>query len=210
MTRTGAQWRELPLKYGKWNSVFYRFNEWSKKKIWESLHMFCIEDPDLEYVNIDSTVVRAHACAAGYKKDSNQQEALGRSKGGFSSKIHTIADALGNPLRFSLTPGQTNDITQASELLKDIENAYILADKGYVSEELRLQLLNQNCTPNIPSRSNCKDPHPYDEHIYQERHVIECFFSKIKYFRRIFSRFDKSARNFFSFLSFTGAIIWLR
>lgn len=208
ITKTGAQWRELPEKYGKWNSVFYRFNEWSKKQVWHLLHMFCIENPDLEYVAIDSTIIRAHACAAGYSK--NSKEAIGRSKGGFTSKIHAATDALGNPLIFLLTAGQVNDITQANSLVRDVRNAYILADKGYVSNDLRMQLLAQNCIPVIPSRSNSKNPHPYDEHIYEERHVIECLFSKMKHFRRICSRFDKSARNFLSFLSFTGALIWLR
>jgi transposase len=208
MTRTGAQWRELPEKYGKWNSVFYRFNEWSKKNIWHLFHQFCIQDPDMEYIAIDSTIVRAHACSAGYKKNGN--EALGRSKGGFTSKIHAITDALGNPLKFVLTGGQVNDITQASALLQGIENAYVLGDKGYVSNDLHVQILGQNSVPVIPSRSNSKNPNDYDKHIYEERHVIECFFSKIKHFRRIFSRFDKSSRNFLSFLSFTGALIWLR
>jgi len=66
MARTGAQWRELPDKYGQWNSVFARFNAWSKKRIWGKLLDFCAQDPDLEHVMIDATIVRAHACAAGY------------------------------------------------------------------------------------------------------------------------------------------------
>ena len=96
MAKTGAQWRELPEIYGKWNSVFSRFNSWTKKNIWSSLLIFCAEEPDLEYVMIDATIVRAHACSAGYKKKN--PEGLGRSKGGFTSKIHATVDALGNPL----------------------------------------------------------------------------------------------------------------
>jgi len=208
MVRTGAQWRELPEIYGKWNSIFSRFNDWSKKQIWDLLHTFCIDDPDLEYVMIDATVVRAHACAAGYKKQSN--EGLGRSSGGFTSKIHASVDALGNPLKFIITAGQQHDVTQANSLLEDIINAHVIADKGYDSKELRSTLTQQDCVSVIPSRSNSKDPHEYDEHIYKERHAVECLFSKIKHFRRVFSRFDKSMRNFAAFLSFVGAIIWLR
>ena len=70
MARTGAQWRELPEMYGKWNSVFSRFNSWTKKNIWNSLLNFCAKDSDLEYVMIDATIVRAHACSAGYKEQT--------------------------------------------------------------------------------------------------------------------------------------------
>jgi transposase len=208
ITRTGAQWRELPDKYGKWNSIFSRFNDWSKKQVWAKLLEFCKDDPDLEFIMIDSTIVRAHACAAGY--GDQEEQGLGRSRGGFTSKIHAKVDALGNPLKIIITPGQRNDITQAKNLIAGDKNASILGDKGYDSKEFRDQIKEQNCVDVIPSRENSKDPVEYDKHIYKERHAVECFFSKIKYFRRVFSRFDKSARNFASFLSFVGALVWLR
>jgi transposase len=208
MSRTGAQWRELHDKYGNWNSIFKRFNAWSKKLIWCKLLQFCAEDPDLEYVMIDATIVRAHACAAGY---GNQKiEGLGRSMGGFTSKIHAKVDALGNPLQFIITSGQTSDVTQAKALLNDVFNSHVIADRAYGSAKVRTQIRDQNCKDVIPSKSNSISPVKYDKIIYKERHAIECFFSKIKYFRRVFSRFDKSIRNFNAFLSFVGAFIWLR
>lgn len=208
MARTGAQWRECPEKYGKWNSIYSRFNSWAKKDIWNKLLAFCAQDPDLEYIMIDATIVRAHACAAGY--GNQDEQGLGRSRGGFTSKIHAKVDALGNPLAIIITPGQRNEITQANALVKDVCDSNVIADRGYDSNDLRLQLAEQNCISTIPPRSNRIESIPYDEHIYEERHIIECFFSKIKYFRRIFSRFDKSARNYAAFIAFVGVIIWLR
>lgn len=208
MLRTGAQWRELPDKYGKWNSIYHRFNDWSYKSVWGLMLDFCMQDPDLEWVIIDATIVRAHACAAGY--GDQEIQGLGRSKGGFTSKIHAKVDALGNILKIILTPGQRNDVTQATYLLENVENSYVIADKGYDSSAVRDQIIQQNNVSVIPSRENSTAPVNYDKDIYKSRYVVECFFSKIKYFRRVFSRFDKSARNFSSFISFAGAILWLR
>jgi transposase len=208
MARTGAQWREIPEEYGKWNTIFSRFNSWSKKYVWSNFLEFCASDPDLEYVMIDATIVRAHACAAGYGDQESQ--GLGRSQGGFTSKIHAKVDALGNPLKIIVTPGQRNDVTQANDLLDGVSDTYVIADKGYSFEKIRSQIIKQNCEPVIPPRSNAVNPWKYDKYIYKERHAIECFFSKIKYFRRVFSRFDKSSRNFAAFLAFVGGMIWLR
>jgi transposase len=208
--RTGAQWRELPRCYGKWNSVFNRFNEWSKKNIWLTLNTACIEDPDLEWTMIDSTIVKAHPYATGYYKNGSQEQGIGRSKGGLTPKAHFMVDALGNALKFIVGPGNESDINKAKSLIQDIRNAAIMGDKGYDSDDLRSTIKNQNCEPVIPGRSNRIVPIEHDKELYKARHLIEFFFAKIKNFRRIFSRFDKSLRNYASFLAFAGAILWLR
>ena len=208
--RTGAQWREVPAYYGKWRSVHKRFEAWSNKGLWSQILEHFTQDYDGESVMIDATIVRAHPCAAGYEKGQNDREGLGRSKGGFTTKIHAVVDALGQALKFSLTPGQRHDITQASSLLQGFENANIIADKGYDSNVLVDQIQNQNCVPVIPPRSNRKTPREYDEDLYKERHLVECFFNKIKQFRRLFSRFDKKASSFMGFLAYASFILWLR
>lgn len=208
--RSGCQWRLLPEVYGKWRTVHMRFREWSNKGIWELLFYYVHEQPDMENVMLDSTIVRAHACSAGYKQGAQANQALGRSKGGFSTKIHVLVDALGNPLKFILTPGQRHDITQAENLLQATNNTVVIADKSYDSNAFVQKIKMQNSTVVIPPRKNRKVHRAYDKHIYKERHLVECFFSKIKYFRRIFSRFDKTASTSLSFLHLVGVLILIR
>ena len=208
--RTGCQWRLLPTIYGGWRAIHMRFKSWSDKGVWQYLFEGLQDVPDMEGIIIDGTIIRAHACSSGYKKDSQVKEALGRSKGGFTTKIHALVDALGNPLKFILTPGQRNEITQAEELLQNVRNTMVIADKGYDSNTLILNLEKQKCVTVIPPKKNRKVQREYDKHIYKERHLIECFFGKIKHFRRIFARFDKTASVFLSFLHFAGALIWAR
>ena len=137
-------------------------------------------------------------------------EALGRSRGGFSTKIHALTDALGNPLAFRLTGGQTADITQAEALMPDDPVAAVVADKGYDADAFVTTVTARGAAAVIPPRQNRRQPRAYDRHVYQERHLIECFFGKIKHYRRIFSRFEKTARNYMGFLCFVAALVWLR
>ena len=151
-------------------------------------------------------------CRWGLKKKGGQaQQALGRSRGGFSTKIHVSVDGLGNPLRFILTAGQRHDCTQAEALIIDLDFELVIADKAYdVDDFIALIIKQYEAEAVIPSRAKRKQPRDYDAHLYKERHLVECFINKIKHYRRIFSRFEKLAHRYFSFLSFIGALIWLR
>ena len=212
ITRSGAQWRLLPEKYGKWNSVYKRYSRWNEKNIWQMMFEYFGADPDLENLILDSTVVRAHPCAAGASKKHGGQEyqALGRSRGGFSTKIHIGVDALGNPVRFILTPGQIHDIKEAEHLLGKQDVERVLADRSYDADEFRKVLSKRGIEAVIPPRSNRTELYDYDQHTYKERHLVECFINKIKHFRRIFSRFEKLASQYLGFLYFVGSLIWLR
>jgi transposase len=180
------------------------------RDVWEELHRHVAADPDWQEVLFDSTVVRAHAGAAGAEKSSAEAEALGRSRGGFSTKVHAVNDALGYPVDFALTGGQAADITPAAGLVPDEPVAALIADKAYDADHFVAMLNERGIKVVIPLRANRIEPRDCDFHQYKERHLIECCFGKIKHYRRIFSRFEKTARNYLSFLRFVAVLIWLR
>ena len=144
------------------------------------------------------------------KSGEPEDQALGRSRGGFSTKIHVTVDGLGNPLRVCLTAGQRHDSTQAQALLDGYECGYVIADRGYAAEALRDWIIQRGAIPVIPPHQNSKHPHEYDTWLYRERHLVECFINKIKHFRRVFSRFDKLARRYLGFVQLASVLIWLR
>ena len=145
------------------------------------------------------------------KKSGGQEgQALGSSRGGFSTKIHIAVDALGNPLRLILTAGQRHDSPQAAALIEGFEPQALIADKGYDADALIEALAAKSIEAVIPPKKNRLEQRDYDQHLYRERHLIECFINKIKHYRRVFSRFEKLSKNYLGFLSFVSALIWLR
>jgi transposase len=137
-------------------------------------------------------------------------QSLGRSRGGCSTKIHLATDALGNAVRFILTGGERNDITQAEALVADLVADHVIADKGYDAEPFVIKLKARNSEVVIPSRRNRKEQRELDTHLYKERHLIENQIGKLKQFRRVFSRFDKLAKNYLSFIYLASTVVWLR
>ena len=176
------------------------------------MHQHCAKDPDLEWLIIDTTTIRAHPCAGGALKTSGGQacQALGRSRGGFSTKIHIAVDGSGNPLRFMLTAGQRHDIVCGQGLIDGYNSAYVIADTSYDSMAFIESITDTGAVPVIPPRANRRDSRTYDVNLYKERHVVECFINKMKQYRRISARFDKLAVRYMGFLSVVATIIWLR
>ena len=134
---------------------------------------------------------------------------IGRSRGGLTTKLHVAVDALGNPLRIILSAGQIADIEQAAALIKDQSAEFIIADKGYDSDAFVSVIAEQGGQAVIPPRSNRLNSRSFDRHIYKSRNLIERFFSRIKQFRRIATRYDKLAQSFLSFVHLACTIVWL-
>jgi transposase len=207
--RVGCPWRDLPPCFGPWNSVFQKFNRWSVKdklmKIFKSL----IQDPDFEWAFLDGTYVRAHQHSAGAAGRENQ--AIGLSRGGNTTKIHMAVESGGLPIEFELTGGEIHDCTAAPELIEKLPvSDYIIADKGYDSEKLRDQIRKRDSIPVIPRKSNSKTGNAdMDWGLYKYRHLVENTFARLKHFRAIATRYDKLKRNFLSTLAMGCSYIWL-
>jgi transposase len=143
-------------------------------------------------------------------KGVRKREAIGPSKGGLTTKIHAIVDALGNPLDFILTQGQAHDLAGSDAFLPGITAEALLADKAFDADERLIDILKAKgieCV--IPPKSNRKDQRDYDKDLYKARHLVENFFLKLKQFRAIATRYDKTARNFLGAIFLTAAYIWL-
>nr|WP_317154003.1 IS5 family transposase [Sphingopyxis indica] len=211
LARSGAHWRVLPKEFGRWHTVYQRFNRWCRNGVWERLFKALSDDADFEYILVDSTIVRAHQHSACPKKSDRSEDrfeahALGRSKGGLSTKVHAATDALGNPVRFILTGGERNDITQIEGLLDGLRADHVLADKGYDGQRAMKAIAATGAQPVVPRRTTTAQWRAFDATLYKDRNLIERFFNKIKHFRRIATRYDKLARNYAGFLNLVAAL----
>ena len=208
--RSGSPWRSLPSCFGSWKTVYSRFRRWQKRGYLTAILKLLATEADRETVMIDGSYVHAHKHSAGARHSSGSDQALGRSRGGFTSKIHAVVDGLGNLIAFTLTGGECSDVKKSYSLLKEYHNTTVVADKGYDSEALVQQLKNQQCIPIIPSRRTNRCPRVIDRHSYKERHLIENFFNKIKEYRKIATHYDKLASVYSAFICFAAVLIWLR
>ena len=206
--RAGIPWRDLPERFGDWKIVYQRFNRWAKSGVFQRVFRFLASDHDNEYMMIDATIVRAHQHSAGAQK-KNGAQAIGRSRGGLTTKIHALVDALGNPVEVMLSPGQDHDLTCAEALIEAVDPGALIADKAFDADPFIGALDARAITPVIPPKSNRKTPRPCDFALYCERNLIERFFNKLKHFRAIATRYDKLAKTFLAGVQLACAAILL-
>ena len=137
-------------------------------------------------------------------------QAIGRSKGGLSTKINASVDALGNPTGFHLAPGQAHDLEGADALLPQIGANTVIADKAFDADTRVIEpLVQAGKTAVIPAKSTRTNPRDYDKQLYAARHLIENFFCKLKQYRAIATRYDKTACNFLAAIHLAAVVIWL-
>jgi transposase len=145
------------------------------------------------------------------QKKQQQEQAMGKSPGSLSTKIHAVVDALDNPVRLLLTAGQTSEYTQAEALVKGFEAGYVLMDKGHDADTFISAIAENQAIPVIPAKKNRKVPRELDRGLYKERNLVECFFQKLKHFRRIAiaTRYERLTRNYQAILSLVSIVLWL-
>lgn len=113
------------------------------------------------------------------------------------------------PVELQVTPGQVADITQAEALLESHDFDAVIADKGYDSNKLVEYIKSRDAEAVIPPRSNLKDQRAFDQHLYKERNLVERFINRIKQFRRVATRYEKTARNFLAFVQVAAIMVLL-
>ncbi len=141
------------------------------------------------------------------KNEGQTGEALGRSHGGFTTKLHAAVSDTFLPLRFILTAGARHDVTQAPALIAGYTCGAVIADAAYDSDALRAEIVDQGSVPVIRPRKNRLEDRPYDEDLYKLRNVIERFFHRLKQYRRVATRYDKYACRYLGFVYFAAILI---
>lgn len=207
--RVGCPWRDIPDNFGDWSAIYRRFNLWSKKGILIQLFNALKQLSDIEWEFIDGSIVKAHQHSMG--ASSGTAEAIGKSRGGNTTKIHMAVDSYGFPIEFILTGGEVHDSKAAPDLIEQLPNSeYTVADKGYDSEPVRELIRNKGSIPVIPRKSNSKIGNDdMDWCLYKYRHLVENVFARLKHYRAIATRYDKLERNYASTLALGCCLMWL-
>ena len=138
------------------------------------------------------------------------EEALGRSRGGFGTKIHVAVDAVGAPIKLLFTPGQDSDISHGQELIAGCGADIVIADKGYDGHAFVNAVVAEGAKPVIPSRSIAVKPRKLNKRLYRQRNRVERFINRIKHYRRVATRYEKTLQNFSAIVHCAAALILLR
>lgn len=213
----GGRWRNVPAEFGSWQSAYDRFRRWTRNGLWDRilLHLqarkIASGEIDWSLFCIDGTVIRAHQSAAGAGQDGPAGEpedhALGRSKGGFGTKLHLVCDGEGTPLAVAIGPGQEHETQQAIAVLEDAlswpeQPAKVAGDKGYSAGWLRAWLWERGVKAVIPQKSNEKPlGKRFDRKAYRRRNIVERCVNSLKWFRRVATRYEKLATHYLAMVN---------
>ena len=209
--KSGGRWVDAPDVYGPRKTLYNRFVRWAAKGVWVDVFyaLASAGGPPAEAL-IDSSAVKAHRCASG-GKGGERTQAIGRSRGGRTTKIHALADSQCRPIAFLLSGGQVADCEAGTLLLEQLPAVSILiGDKGYDTNAIRRQVEGRGAMPNIPPKANRRWKPCFSPVLYRDRNAIERMFGRLKDFRRIATRYYRLAVNFLAAVCLAATVsYWL-
>lgn len=136
---------------------------------------------------------------------------MGRSRGGLTTIIHALVDIEGRPIDLRLSAGQVHDGRFADDMLETMKpDTILLADKAYDSEAIRAKAKEKSAWSNIPPKRHRKTSVTFSKWVYKQRNAVERFFSKLKHFRAIATRYEKNPLNYLAAVKLAATIIWIR
>ena len=145
------------------------------------------------------------------RKKGGPDHAIGRSRGGLSTKIHVVVDGLGLPCRFVITPGQASDKAAVPALLDGLEPARdTVADRGCDARAILKRIADHGSCPHIPTQRDRREQRSVSHDLYRQRNLVERFFNKLKHFRGIATRYHKLARNFLAAIALACIRLWIK
>lgn len=216
--RTGAPWRDLPDRYGNWQTVYSRFRRWRQAGIWDrilaALQREAAFDDTLDgsLAMIDGTNVRAHSQAAGAPKRGRRRRSR-TEPGWLGSKLHLVTERGGRPIVCTVTAGQRHESPEAIPLLERALTRLwpdaVTGDRGYSSGGFRNWLGAREILAVIPKRRDESGANDYDRALYRERPVIEQTINRLKRFRRVATRYDKLATSYLAMVTIAMILEWL-
>ena len=206
--KTGVPWRDLPERFGAWKTVYNRFSRWAKRGVWERLFKELAIEVDEVGSLLDATIVRAHQDAAGGKGGVRRNH-LGRSRGGVSTKIHAVTTTQGRPLHVTLTQGHRHEALKAEELIEHARGRACIADSGYDAARIREAIRARGMKPVIASNPTRAAKPRLDRKLYRLRYMVECGFHRLKRFRAVATRYEKTGTNFLALVHVACISTWL-
>ena len=198
VARTGTPWRDLDPRFGQWKPIYNRFRRWALRGWWRELFRGSRIVEEVGSI-LDASIVRAHQDAAG-GRCGPLHNAIGRSRGGFSTKLHAVVTMDAKPIEIKATAGQQHESTVAEDLLDFVHGAACLADGGYDSDRIIEAASIRGLTPVIPPSKSRKKRRRYNRELYTLRYRVEIFFHNLKRYRRIATRYDKTLVCYMAFV----------